>query len=88
MAKKKPDLSNIFAKTEPSEGEPIDDKVRAYGVGLKASEWAAFEAIAERMGVTRYNLAAWALRYFMDQYESGSLPVREEKRETLPGLEP
>lgn len=63
-----------------------DDKVKAFGVGLPESEWAAFEAIAERMGVSRYDLAVWALRDFMRRYGAGELPVKTVTRETLPGL--
>lgn len=46
MAKKQPDLTNIFAKTEPAPGSSEPDPVRPVGIGLKASEWADLELMA------------------------------------------
>ena len=51
MAKDKPDLTNIFAKTDQGKKEPEKDLVESRGVGLRASEWAIIDELAKRTGL-------------------------------------
>ena len=83
---KKPELNNIFGKTEP-EAQPEakhDDKVKAVGIGLKSSEWQRYEDIANELGMTRHALATYALRDFLKRYDAGE--IQTQTRPTLPGL--
>jgi len=76
---------NQAAPTKPQEAAPeLDDPVGAYGVGLRASEWAQFDAIAAEMGANRHKVAAWALRDFLKRYQAGE--IQTVKKPTLPGL--
>jgi hypothetical protein len=84
MAKKKQDLSDIFAKTEPSPRE-AKDPVMPVGIGLKTSEWARMGEIAQDLDTTRHALAMWALRDFLRRYESGEIKTKSETRKVLPG---
>ncbi len=78
MAKSKRIETNVFAKTEDI------DRVKSWGVGLKLSEWARFDELAEELGTTRHKLARYALRDFLRRYERGELPI--EQRSHLPDL--
>jgi len=85
MAKKKPDMSDIFAKTEPEgAAEEQPDPVKSIGVGLRESEWVKFETVADELGTNRHSLAKYALRDFLRRYEAGE--IQTETRKTLPDL--
>jgi hypothetical protein len=88
MVKKQPDMSDIFAKTEP-DTEPIaepekEDPVQPVGIGLRTSEWERMSEIAAELGMKRHALAMWALRDFMKRYDAGEIETATKK--TLPGL--
>lgn len=84
--KQKPDMSSIFAKTDQagSETREASGPTVTQGVGLKASEWAEIEDIADELGQTRHAIAAYALRYFLKQYQAGA--IQPEQKPTLPEL--
>jgi hypothetical protein len=84
MAKQKPDLTDIFARTEPGPseaGRPIDNSdldngnVRPLGVGLRAGEVAALDQIANQYGVARNALLRFAVRYFLLQFRAGRVDL-------------
>lgn len=83
MAKKKPDMTDIFAKTEAAQEEKADP-VSPRGIGLRKSEWERLDRIGAEMGSNAHALAAWAIRDFLRRYEAGELPT--QTRPTLPGL--
>jgi hypothetical protein len=91
MAKEKPDMTNIFAKTEPDgpHESPLpekiekEDPVKAIGIGLKESEWEKMGEIADDLLMTRHALAMYALRDFMSRYDTGEI-----KTQTKPSLPP
>ena len=85
MAKKKQDLSDIFAKTEPGPQE-AKDPVMPVGIGIKTSEWARMGEIAQDLDITRHALAMWALRDFIRRYDAGEIETRTETKQTLAGL--
>lgn len=82
MAKQKPDLSNIFAKTETGSETP-KDKIKPVGVGLKESEWERIESIGAELGANRHKLAAWIMRDFIARYDAGYRPPTKTKTETI-----
>ena len=58
----------------------FDDSEDSYSVGLLASEWQRFDAIAAEMGITRNKAAAWVLRSFLKQYETEKIkPVKKPR---------
>lgn len=57
------------------------DPIKARGIGLKQSEWARWDEIADQLGMTTHSLAAWALREFMRRWEAGEIPT--ETRQVL-----
>ena len=77
-------ISGADRKQPTQAAEADQDPVTAKGIGLRASEWAQFEAIAEEMGSNRHAVAAWALRDFLKRYEAGE--IQTVKKPTLPGL--
>lgn len=85
MAKAKPKI-DVFQKTTSEDiQQPLtaDDVIEANGVGLKKSEWAEIEQLAQRMGITRHKLAAMLLRYGLDHLRSGKIKTKTEKTITL-----
>lgn len=72
---KRPGLSTIFAKTEPTEelppdgaeptagavAAPPDDRTVSVGVGLKLSELRQVDELADSLSVTRNNLLRYAI---------------------------
>lgn len=76
MAKKKPDMSNIFAKTEKSEEEA--DKIASRGVGLRESEWAEVDRIAAEQNFTPHSVAAEGLRFFLAELAAGRAQISQE----------
>jgi hypothetical protein len=85
MAKKQEGMNEIFRKIEPINQE-IKDPVMPIGIGLKTSEWARIEEIAQDLYTTRHALAMWALRDFIRRYLEGEIETRTETKKTLPGL--
>lgn len=79
MAKQKPDMSNLFTKTEPEQPK-ADDKIKPVGIGLRESEWDKIETIGAELGVNRHRMAAWALRDFIARWEAGDRPPTETKK--------
>ena len=61
------------------------DPVKAYGVGLRESEWRKIESIAKELRVTKHGLAAWALKAFLKQWEEGE--IETETKPSLPALD-
>lgn len=76
MAKRKP--LGVFAKTE---GEP--EKTTPRGVHLSAGELARLDEIAGELGIKRHALLRYAVMYFIQQYDSGAIPI-----ESKPTLKP
>jgi hypothetical protein len=90
-AKKKPDLSGIFDKTEhvpaaPTEPDPVaivepesvasappTDRTLAVGVGLKESQIAELDRIAEDLDIARNNLIKFAVAYLLAEHSTGSV---------------
>lgn len=92
MPKKRPELkpeeqAGLFKKTGPAEDiyqEQPPDPVKPIGIGLRESEWARLDEIAQELGTTRHSLALWALRDFIRRFETGA--IQTETKKTLPGL--
>jgi hypothetical protein len=87
--KKQPDLSNIFAKTEPGEapGDHSDldaGNIRSTGVGLRAGEIAALDAIGEPLGLARNALIRFAVRRFLIEYRAGKVDLGQFIEEPPP----
>lgn len=82
MAKKQSIDPDLFAKTEapPAKG---DDPVKAVGVGLRASEWARLQAIADELQVSRHELAMFIMRDWLKRYEAGERPKTRTKKELV-----
>ena len=84
MAKEKPDLTNIFAKTDQASKQAQDatGPTITKGVGLKESEWAELQEIGAELAQTQHAMTAYAVRYFLKQYRTGKIPL--ENKPTLP----
>jgi hypothetical protein len=86
MAKKQTVDTDLFAQTEaPSAPVDVDqpDPVKAYGVGLKISEWGKIESIAKLLGIKRHEVAVWAIRDFLRRWDKGE--IQTKTKQTLPG---
>jgi hypothetical protein len=70
---------DLFKKTD-SEKDPIKSR----GVGLRESEWAEIEGIADELNTTPHGLAVYAIRDFLTRYKAGEIETKTQK--TLPGL--
>lgn len=90
MGKKRPDLDDIFKRTE--EGAPAEDledletgRTISTGYGDKEGIIAGLDAIARERGVSRNELLRFAVRRFLLDYRAGrvTLEVREEVRRKL-----
>ena len=84
-------LDGLFTKTETAEGEaaiPAEGYTRSTSVGLKESEIAILDQIAEENGVRRNAVMRFLLRWAMAEYKAGRLaiPTTEEttRRVNLP----
>ena len=90
MAKKKQDLSDIFAKTEPAPGATAEysdldaGKIQSTGVGLKQGEIAALDAIAADLEITRNAIMRFAIRYFIIQHRAGNIDLASHVEEPPP----
>lgn len=88
MAKKKPDISDLFSTQQPQaeqpaaprpEGESIDaidipatGRTLPTGVGLKQSELDLYDQLAQELGASRNKVMRYALRYFLKAYYAGA----------------
>lgn len=97
---KKPDYTNLMAKTEGEAGSNTADNsdldegnIKPMGVGLKGGELEAINAIAAKHKMTRNSLLRYAVRWFIVQYRAGNVDlagdvqteVTEVTTVTLPG---
>ncbi len=62
------------------------DIVKSRGVGLKESEWAEIEQIADDLGVKPYAVAAYGIRYFLKAWHEGKIKTETRKTLILPDL--
>lgn len=88
MAKKQ-NLTDIFAKTEPSESQAdnsdLDEgNIRATGIGLRAGELRALDDMAARLGIARNALLRFAVRWFIVQYRTGKVDPGQYLEEPPP----
>jgi hypothetical protein len=86
MAKRQTNLDNIFKKTEGSTASstqevPAKGRTLSVGVGLKESEVALLDEIADELGVTRNALMRYGLRYFLRQLQAGTLDLAKDVQE-------
>jgi hypothetical protein len=87
MAKKRPDMSNLFAKTEPGQAaadtSDLDaGNIQSTGVGLREGEIAALNAIGQALGdhldagpVARNSIMRIAIRRFLEAYRRGDITL-------------
>ena len=78
----------IFKKTEPSgrppatttaaEAVPKTGRTVSVGVGLKEGEVAELDRIVEDLDITRNALMRYAIRYFLTQYNAGSVNLAKD----------
>ena len=90
MAKRAEINTNLFAKIEPTEPEPKpkkQDRIEAKGAGLKKSEWAELDKIADDLGMTSHAVHVYAVRYFMAQYKAGKIKAQEKTVKSLPNMQ-
>ena len=86
MAKKTDDeaiVSGIRLHTEQPkelEPEPVKDKIKVRGVGLRTSEWARLDAIAKELNMKAHALSLWTLRDFIKRYEAGEIATKQSKK--------
>lgn len=59
---------------------PDEDRVKARGIGLKSSEWAAVDEIAAHLGMTPHSLAAHALRDWLKRWAAGEIETTTAPR--------
>lgn len=84
---KKPQIENdLFKRTDQagSETHEATGPTITKGVGLKESEWAELQDVADELGQTQHAITAYAVRYFLKQYRTGE--IQPENKPTLPGL--
>ena len=82
MAKAKPSMKGLFEKTEAKEGEKKpDDIIKARGVGLKLSEWAELEKMADAFEMNLHALTARLVRRGLKEYQDGK--IKPEKKQTV-----
>ncbi len=79
--------ADMFSKTEieQPQDEILKNPVKAYGVGLRVSEWQQIETIAGEMGMTKHALAAYALKDFLKRWDAGE--IQTETKPSLPELD-
>jgi hypothetical protein len=63
-----------------------DDVIKPRGVGLKQSEWAELEKIAQDAGMKPHAVAAYAVRYFLKDYHAGKIKPEKKEIQSLPEL--
>lgn len=57
-----------------------NDPITSYGIGLRASQWAGFAAIAAELGTNYHDLGVYVLSDFMARWERGERPPTETKQ--------
>ena len=83
---KKPTLTGLFDRTEPSQDQAPQDIIKARGVGLKLSEWAELEKIAGELGMTLHAVTAYGVKYFLKAYQEGKIKPEKKTTQSLPEL--
>lgn len=94
MAKKKQPTvnTNLFAKTGTPEQAMLDPeaekaekekKRRPIGVYLRVGTRAKVDKIAEKEGLSRHALLAYAVAYFVREYEAGKVKIKTTTKTTL-----
>ncbi len=93
MANRRNSLDDIFKRTEPggrpapqqtqqggSSGSsvPAEGRTLSVGVGLKESEVAELDQIVDDLEITRNALMRYAIRYFLMQYNAGSINLAKD----------
>jgi hypothetical protein len=87
---KKPDMSNLFAKTEPEQAGSPDNSdldsglIRSIGIGLRQGEVSAIDGLAESLEVTRNQLLRYAVRWFLLEYRAGRVSLAGNIEEPPP----
>lgn len=79
------DLFKATGGDEPVADIPATGYIRSTSVGLRESEVAILDGIAESYGLARNAIMRYMLRWAMAKHQAGELtiPVREETRRTL-----
>ena len=85
-----PKGDTLIRKTEPPPDQTQDkapaDPIRTSGLGLRMSEWAELDRIADEVGTKPHALIVYAIRIFIDAYKQGKQPTaREVFQLTHPG---
>ena len=93
MAKKELIPTNLFSKTGDPEPQPLaDDPARkrrrknsgdpvvSKGIGLRQSEWAKFEGMANDLGTNYHDLGVYVIMQFMAAWARGERPPTETKQ--------
>ena len=88
MAKKdavKEGLTNVFAKTEPDQGEPAKKSGKRFPLGLylRNDTLAAVQEIATENGQKVHGIVTFAVTYFIKQYRAGKVKIETETRQKL-----
>jgi len=99
MAKKKPELDDMFQPTEEPQQEPAamvdptktpdeidipaEGRTVATGIGLKESEMELLDQIADDLDVSRNNLLRYGVRYFLKAYLAGEVQPEYQKLYTI-----
>ena len=85
MARPKQDLTNIFAKTAPTEpGELQPEKAnKPLSVYLSNHDRTRLEAAAAALGVSRHSLIQYAVLYLLAGYERGDIKPALQQQNTL-----
>ena len=87
MAKAKPSMKGLFEKTAPAAGTPAaQDIIKARGVGLKESEWAELQKVADELGTNLHAVTAYGVRYFLKAYKAGKIKPETKETQALPEL--
>jgi hypothetical protein len=81
MAKKKIDMTNIFAKTTEAKPEAPEKvkRPKPVSVGLTADELAQVDRAAAELGVTRHAILQVAVRQFLASWDRGERPEISSK---------
>lgn len=86
-AKKRVDLSNIFAKTEPvpsGQSEPEQaGKPKPMSVYLNRAALDRLDQAVQALGVNRHALLQYAVLDWLDKFERGEITVNQETKPTL-----
>lgn len=90
MAKPKPNITGLLARTENAELPPADNsdldngEIRPVGVGLSRGEREALDQMAAEMDIARNALLRFAIRWFIVQYRAGLINPEEHEEPPQP----